>query len=242
VTNRISAMGCQRFIAPLAVLLSLALPATAGTLHSTYIDPAAMALQRVLSPPPEANSEAAKADMQAVEAAVRTRTPDDERRITANLPCALDRFGGVLGPAFTAAAMPITAALIERVFQDGELAVLAAKTAIARPRPYTLKSDLATFGHRSDSTSYPSGHATFGYLAATVLARLVPEKRQALFAFAASYGENRVIAGTHFPTDLEAGRIAAAVIAEALFHDPRFERDLDQADAEIAAQESASGR
>ncbi|MGR8025365.1 hypothetical protein ACU7M0_38625, partial [Burkholderia cenocepacia] len=62
-----------------------------------------------------------------------------------------------------------------------------------------------------------------------------------LFAFAASYGENRMIAGTHFPSDLEAGKIAAAVIAEVLFHDPRFERDLDRAAAEIAAQ-GASGR
>ncbi|MGZ7869239.1 phosphatase PAP2 family protein [Methylobacterium radiotolerans] len=185
--------------------------------------------------------EAAKADLQTVEAAVRARTPEDERRITANLPCTLDRFTGVLGPAFTAETMPVTAALIEHVFQDGELAVLAAKAAIARPRPYTVKPDLATFGHRSDSTSYPSGHATFGYLAATVLSRLVPEKRQSLFAFAASYGENRMIAGTHFPSDLEAGKIAAAVIAEVLFHDPRFERDLDRAAAEIAAQ-GASGR
>ena len=234
--------GCQRFTATLAVVLSLALPAAAaGTLRSTYIDPEAMALQRVLPPPPEAGLEAAKVDLQTVEAAVRARTPEDERRITANLPCTLDRFTGVLGPAFTAETMPVTAALIEHVFQDGELAVLAAKAAIARPRPYTVKPDLATFGHRSDSTSHPSGHATFGYLAATVLSRLVPGKRQALFAFAASYGENRMIAGTHFPSDLEAGKIAAAAIAEVLFRDPRFERDLDRATAEIAAQ-GVSGR
>ena len=50
-----------------------------------------------------------------------------------------------------------------------------------------------------------------------------------------------MIAGTHFPSDLEAGKIAAAVIAEVLFRDPRFERDLDRAAAEIAAQ-GASGR
>lgn len=240
--HRFSVVGRERFTATLAVLLSLALPAAAGTLRSTYIDPTVMALQRVLPSPPEAGSEAAKVDMRAVEAAVRARTPADERRITENLPCTLDRFTVVLGPAFTAETMPVTAALIEHVFQDGELAVLAAKAAIARPRPYTVKPDLATFGHRSGSTSYPSGHATFGYLAATVLSQLVPDKRQALFAFAASYGQNRMIAGTHFPSDLEAGKIAAAVIAEALFRDPRFERDLARAAAEIATLRSASGR
>lgn len=217
-------------------------PAAAGTLHSTYIDPEALALQRVLPPPPEPDSEMQRADLRAVEAAVGARTPDDERRITANLPCTLDRFTEVLGPAFTARAMPVTAALIERVFQDGELAVLAAKTAIGRPRPYTLEPDLATYGHRSDSTSYPSGHATFGHLAATVLAQLVPAKRRALFAFAVGYGANRMIAGTHFPSDLEAGRIAAAVIAEALLRDPRFQQDLGRARAEIAAAGAASAR
>ena len=226
----------------LGVFLSVALPAAADTLHSTYIDPAAMALQRVLPPPPEAGSPTAEADLRAVEAAVGARTADDERRIAANLPCTLDRFTGVLGPAFTAAMMPVTGALIERVFQDGELTVLAAKAALARPRPYTLKPDLATFGHRSASTSYPSGHATFGYLAATVLAQLVPDKRPALFAFAAAYGANRMIAGTHFPSDLEAGKIAAAVIAEALLRDPRFEQDLGRAAAEVAALRGAPPR
>ncbi|TXM65319.1 phosphatase PAP2 family protein [Methylobacterium sp. WL12] len=230
----------RRRPATFAVFLCLALPAAADTLHSSYVDPAAMALQRVLPPPPAAGSEPAKADMQAVEAAVGARSSEDERRITANLPCTLDRFSGVLGPSYTAATMPVTAGLIERVFQDGELTVLAAKATIARPRPYTLKPDLATFGHRSASTSYPSGHATFGYLAATVLSHLVPDKRQALFAFASSYGANRMIAGTHFPSDLEAGKIAAAVIAEGLFRDSRFQRDLARAAAEIVTLDTPS--
>lgn len=240
--HQVSRMGRRRRAAPLAVFLFVALPAAAGTLHSTYLDPAAMPLQRVLPPPPAPDSEAARADMQAVEAAVRARTPDDERRITANLPCTLDPFAAVLGPAFTAERMPVTAGLIEHVFQDGERAVLAAKAAIARPRPYTLKPDLATFGHRSASPSYPSGHATFGYLAATVLAQLVPDKRRALFAFAASYGANRLIAGTHFPSDLEAGKIAAAVIAQTLFEDARFQADYARAAAEVAALSSAAPR
>ncbi|WCS25528.1 phosphatase PAP2 family protein [Methylobacterium sp. NMS14P] len=243
---RITGAGRRSRTACLAALvvfaLPAALPAVAGTLHSTYIDPEALALHRVLPPPPEAGSEAARADLLAVEAAVGARTPDDERRITANRPCTLDRFTEVLGPALTARAMPVTAALIERVFQDGELFVLAAKTAIARPRPYTLEPDLATFGHRSDSTSYPSGHATFGYLAATVLAQLVPANRAALFAFAAGYGADRMIAGTHSPSDLEAGRIAAAVIAEALLRDPRFQRELDRARAEVSAAGGDSAR
>jgi len=51
-----------------------------------------------------------------------------------------------------------------------------------------------------------------------------------------------MIAGTHFPTDLEAGKIAAAVIAEALLHDSRFQQDLARAAAEVAVIESAPHR
>jgi acid phosphatase/acid phosphatase (class A) len=207
--------------------------AAAGELHSTYLDPQIVGLERVLPPPPEAGSPEARADLAAVVAAIAARTPADERRIVENLPCTLDRFAAVLGPRFTAARMPLTAALIERVFQDGERIVLAAKSRVARPRPYSLEPTLATFGHRSDSTAYPSGHATFGYLAATVLAALVPARRDALFRHAGAYGRNRMIAGTHFPSDLEAGRISAAVIAASLCRDPDFARDLATARAEM---------
>ncbi|MCJ2095836.1 phosphatase PAP2 family protein [Methylobacterium sp. J-072] len=208
-------------------------PLAAAELHATWIDPEALALQRVLPPTPAPGSAAEAADLAAVRAAVAARTTEDERRITANLPCTLDRFADVLGPAFTAARMPKLAALIEHVFQDGELAVLAAKSAIGRKRPYTLDPDLRTFGHRSGSTSYPSGHATFGYLAATVLGILAPEKREALFARADQYGRNRFEAGTHFPSDLEAGTIAAAIIAEALLRDGGFQQALADARAEV---------
>lgn len=234
--------GCLQWIASIAVLVPLVLPVSAGDLHSTYLDPAAMGLEQVLPPPPESGSEAARADLRTVETAVRARTPEAERRITANLPCTLDQFSGVLGPTFTAQRLPVTAALIERVFQDGELAVIAAKAVIARPRPYTVEPALSTFGHRSDSTSYPSGHATFGYLAATVLAELVPTQRRVLFAFAEGYGANRMMAGTHFPSDLEAGKIAAAVIAHAMLQNPSFQQDLARSAAEIAAVSGTTKR
>ena len=67
-------------------------PAAAGTLHSTYIDPEALALQRVLPPPPEADSEMQRADLRAVEAAVGARTPDDERRTCPARSTASPRF------------------------------------------------------------------------------------------------------------------------------------------------------
>jgi acid phosphatase (class A) len=42
-----------------------------------------------------------------------------------------------------------------------------------------------------------------------------------------------VIAGVHYPTDIEAGRISAAVIDNAFLHDSHFKSDFDSARTEI---------
>jgi acid phosphatase (class A) len=85
------------------------------------------------------------------------------------------------------------------------------------------------------SYSYPSGHAAFGALAAIILARMVPEKRDALYARGWDYGWSRVVAGVHAPSAVESGRIVAMLLAQALVGDARFEADLAAARAELRA-------
>jgi acid phosphatase (class A) len=85
------------------------------------------------------------------------------------------------------------------------------------------------------SYSYPSGHAAFGALEAIILARMVPEKRGALYARGWDFGWSRVVAGIHAPSALESSRIIATLLAEALARDARFEADLAAARAELRA-------
>lgn len=49
---------------------------------------------------------------------------------------------------------------------------------------------------------------------ATVLGDLVPEKRNALFARASVYAENRLVAGFHYRSDTVMSRTGAALIAQ----------------------------
>ncbi len=67
---------------------------------------------------------------------------------------------------------------------------------------------------------------------AIILTAMVPAKAQALFARGERYGHNRLVAGTHFPTDFEAGGVAGSVIAAALFRGPLFMSDFAMAKAE----------
>jgi acid phosphatase (class A) len=62
---------------------------------------------------------------------------------------------------------------------------------------------------------------------------MVPEKRDGLFARASIFAESRIIAGVHYPSDVEAGWISGTVVAAALMNQPRFETDFSAATAEL---------
>jgi len=86
---------------------------------------------------------------------------------------------------------------------------------------------------QGDNTSYPSGHATFGTACGILLAEMVPEKRSELFARARQYGESRIIVGAHYPSDVEAGRLAGTVGAALLMQNATFQRQFFEAQAEL---------
>ena len=67
------------------------------------------------------------------------------------------------------------------------------------------------------------------YLTAILLAQMVPEKRSALFERAASNAQSRVIAGVHYPSDLEGGKLAATALAARLLANPQLQADLQRA-------------
>jgi acid phosphatase (class A) len=79
--------------------------------------------------------------------------------------------------------------------------------------------------------SYPSSTAAFAYVAAILLANMVPEKAPAIFARAGDWGHNRVVSGVHYPGDVEAGRISGSIIDNVLLHDPAFMADFAKAKA-----------
>ena len=62
---------------------------------------------------------------------------------------------------------------------------------------------------------------------------MVPEKREQIFARAGEYGSSRVVIGVHYPSDIEASRIAATAIAAVLMQHPHFGSEFDAARAEL---------
>lgn len=75
----------------------------------------------------------------------------------------------------------------------------------------------------TNSPSYPSGHTTYGYTGALLLAILVPERYQEMIARGAEYGNDRILLGAHYAMDVMGGRTLALYdMAHLLANDPAY--------------------
>jgi len=223
----------RKIVYYLFVLIAVASSAAAKSKEPYYIAPSQVSLSEILDPIPAPGSEAQKKDMRAVLNAERSRTEEQVKSAQADAEVSVFRFAGVLGPNFDPESVPFTKKFFERVTSDEVQAIRTAKKHFNRPRPFVVSQDIHPIIKQPSDASYPSGHTTFAYLIAIILAKVVPEKSAALFERAAVYSHNRVVAGVHFPTDVEAGRIASSVIANTLLHEGQFINDLVQAKAEV---------
>lgn len=73
-------------------------------------------------------------------------------------------------------------------------------------------NDVYNYGPRMDLTnspSYPSGHTTYGYTGAVLLAVLVPERYPQMIVRGAEYGNDRILMGSHYAMDVLGGRTLA---------------------------------
>jgi hypothetical protein len=100
--------------------------------------------------------------------------------------------------------------------------------AIAGPDYFNVPSDNFVYNrgpamNLADSPSFPSGHTTYGYTGALLLALLTPERYPQMIARAAEYGDDRIIVGAHYAMDVIAGRTLATYdVAHLLANDPAY--------------------
>jgi acid phosphatase (class A) len=221
-------LGCQ-----LAVVACV-LAGAASKADTFYISRDQLDLTRVLAPPPISLSDQEARDLADVLEAQRIRTPQQAERAVADDDLSIFRIAGeVLGPNFTEDNLPKTAGFARRFASDVRTLYRAANDFWRRRRPSQVSPDVKAIGHRSNNGSYPSGHAIRGYLLAIILGNMVPEKRHALFARGREYGMNRVVAGAHFPTDVQAGQMAATALAVAFMQNASFMKDFAETRIEL---------
>jgi acid phosphatase (class A) len=191
-------------------------------------------LAQLLAPPPAPDSQAQQRDLAAVLKAQGERTPEQVAAAVADNVIDVSRFADAVGGNPPHESIPLTVAFFTRINHDSRKVVVASKDVWNRPRPFVVSPEVHFVGAKPGTIgSYPSGHSIFGYLTAIMLSEMLPEKRATLFMRGRQYGEHRVMAGVHFPSDIEAGRISATVIAAALMASPGFAPEFAAAKAEL---------
>jgi hypothetical protein len=108
------------------------------------------------------------------------------------------------------------------------------------PRPFETEPDVISFTGKdyfdvpssslgylwggtqplANSPSFPSGHTTYGYTEALLLAFMVPQRYPQMIARAAEYGNDRIVIGAHYAMDVIGGRTLALYDLAHLFAAP----------------------
>jgi acid phosphatase (class A) len=200
----------------------------------------------VVGPPPAQDSAWDHADEQLVEA---LQSVDDARQQSAKLDEEelYPRFAEAFGRTIDTKHSPVLVAMLDRAVSDANWTAGKAKDRYQRPRPYQRLQlqhtcDKTTApkpeDHAVEGTSYPSGHSTRGWTVAMVLARVAPDRAEALMKRAEEYEESRLICGMHFPTDVQAGQSVAEAVVGHLDAARNFQTDLARARKEYAAAAS----
>jgi acid phosphatase (class A) len=187
--------------------------------------------------PPAASSAQTRSELDELLQIQQQRTLLDIERARADRKTDVWQFAEALGTTREKlAGLKSLNELAEQVETDERAYVRAAKHRFLRLRPYEVDSRLEPcIDDVASDLSYPSGHATYGYLTAYLLADMVPERREPLAARARDFAWQRAVCSVHFPSDLEAGRQGAQWLAE------RFRQSREYRDAAaIAARDLRS--
>jgi acid phosphatase (class A) len=197
---------------------------------------AALDLPTLLPPPPAAGSPTERVELDQVLAAQAARTPEQAARCVQIENETLWLFGSeVLGPWFTEANLPKTAAFFARVRADFIPVNRAAKALHPRKRPPFADDRIKPCVEFADTGAYPSGHGIQSSLWAGLLGEIFPDKANDFLLRAATTRNFKFISGVHFPSDLAAGQAVGEAMARALLTKPAVQQAIAELRAEAAA-------
>lgn len=224
----------RRFLLMAATLAVVAPSVSVPAAEPAYVTAAQLDLMPFLPSRPVDGSAQDRTDMLEVLALQASRTPARAAQSKADSQETVEAmFANVVGPDFSFAKLPISEALFARIGESEDATVDPIKKIYGRLRPFMANPDVHPSAGISRSGSYPSGHATRVTAMGIVLAAMLPEKHDVIWARMDDYAESRVIGGVHYRSDIEAGRSAGIALAAAIFADAAFRADYAPARVEL---------
>jgi acid phosphatase (class A) len=202
---------------------------------ASYLDDTTPDLARLLPPPPANDSAQTRRELDELLQLQHDRTPKDVEYARANISIGIEQFASVLGDeAEIRKSLPASVkSLFEATRKDENTLLSAAKRHFDRPRPIALDPRIQPVLEPIVNLAYPSGHATWVFMTAVLLADMVPERRAAIWERAEDFARQRMVGGVHYRSDIDSGRLAGTVVAAYLLANPRYRADAAVAGAEL---------
>ncbi|WP_293989797.1 phosphatase PAP2 family protein [Sphingomonas sp.] len=207
----------------------------------TYLPDGSLDMTQILPPAPVKGDPRYEADRRIFKA---TRhwlgTPRGDmatRDVRTGGPAMAEAFSCSLGIKLDPAMAPKTMKLIAIGGATANAQSRASKDFFKRLRPYQIDKGKTCQapGELAGSYDYPSGHTTWGWTWAIILANLAPDRATPILQRGRAYGESRVVCGVHNYSAIEAGRVTASATYAAELGQPEFQADLAAARAELTA-------
>jgi len=211
-----------------------AVQAVADT-RSPYFDAKTLDLGRVLPQPPADDAAVTRSEIELILTLQRERLPHQAERAKGDAEVSIYRFADALGnpPELNKQRLPKFDSLFAKVLYEEGAVIQAGKRSFARPRPFLLDPRIEPIVGKPPNAAYPSGHAMWARTVGLILADMVPERHAQILARADEYSYNRVVAGVHYPSDVESGKLAATALTAFLFVSPSFQSDYAEAKKEL---------
>lgn len=228
-------------------LVLLGAPGNAQDRREGYLAPGEFDVSQVVEPAPRVGDPRYETDRAIFRATRKLRGTSRWDLAIADAdysaPALMHDFSCAVGAALTPETAPKTLALVQKAGTDTARQSGAAKNRFQRARPFTIDrgpvceplSALYDERNKRMSYDYPSGHSTWGWTWALVLASAVPERAQAILNRGRSYADSRFVCGSHNESAVEAGMLSASAVMTVVGTKPDYQRDLAATRAELAA-------
>ena len=231
-----------RIVRPLFLALALSILGFSTSVQAAdfnYLNENSVAWKKLLPPPPSANSDEQRAELELLRTLQTTRTEAQVAQAQADAKVGLASFQQVFGDWFTAENLPKLNELAKKTVKDAKAVAEVSKEHFGRLRPAIAKAAV----ENDAKHAYPSAHSTYGTALAVVLCELCPEQKDALLERSREIGWDREVLGLHFPSDVVAGRVLGQAVGQALLADEKFRQDFSAAKAEFdAVRASQNGK
>jgi acid phosphatase (class A) len=174
------------------------------------------------------------------------RAAQAQRDAVYSMQTVIDEMGPLFGLEITKEDTPEIYSILQDVCASCDSIYSGAKAKFNRQRPYAYYDEGTLIPekeekHRNEG-SYPSGHTVFFWTSALLLADInqSTEAMEGLLARGYEFGQSRVIAGYHWQSDVDAGRMAGNVLYLLIRNHERFIEQLAKARAEFAEKTGGS--